>query len=107
MNPPALKGDTGIALEQTLMFEVRQPSFDRGDATSVIRRQCDLRDDRRHPVEIAGGQRVLERRLGIAVQLVPVRGAPVQDGDELRLALGELASEQVAEEVVVAVPLTL
>ena len=50
---------------------------------------------------------MLECRLGIAVQLVPVRGAPVQDGDELRLALGKLALEQVAEKVVVAVPLTL
>ena len=55
VDPPALEGDTGIALEQTLVFEVRQPSFDRGDATSVVRWQRDLRDDRRHAVEIAGG----------------------------------------------------
>ncbi len=50
---------------------------------------------------------MLERRLGITVPLVPVSGPAVQNAEQLRLAFGEFPSEQVAEQVVVAVPHTL
>ena len=50
---------------------------------------------------------MLERRLRITVPLVPVRGPAVQDAEQLRLAFGQFPSEQVAEQVVIAVPHTL
>src|SRR6476620_11893456 len=86
------------------MIERREPLLDRGEATTVIGGKRDLGDDRGHSVEISGRQRVLERRLGIAVQLVPVGGTRMQRAKPVRLALCKLSLRQVTKEMVITVP---
>src|SRR4051794_22294491 len=104
MEPSPLQGDTRISLEQRRVIEVRQPLLDGSDPTVVVGGKRDLRDDRRNTVEVPGCQSMLERRLGIVVPLVPVRGPGMQRDEQVRLAFDELASKQVTEKVVVAMP---
>src|SRR5262245_31927537 len=107
MDPASVERDGGIALEQTRLVEACKPLLDGRDAPAVVQRLGDRGEDACHPVEVAGGASVLDRGLEISVGLVPSRRAPVEEGDELRLALGELTPEDVAEEPVVAIPDTL
>src|SRR6476659_340890 len=86
------------------MIERREPLLDRGDAATVIGGKRDLGDDRGHSDEISGRQRVLERRLGVAVQLVPVGGTRMQRAKQVRLALCKLSLKQVTKEMVITVP---
>src|SRR4051812_15930985 len=99
-----MESDGGVALEQSRLVEALKPAFDRCDPAAVVHRLRDRRQDAREAVEVAGGAGVLERGLGVAMSLVPLRRAPVEDGDQLRLALGELAPKHVTEEPVITGP---
>src|SRR5438034_10711961 len=107
MDPAPMQGDGGVALEQSRLVEALKPAFDGRDSAAVVHRLRDRREDARDPVDVAGGAGVLERGLGISMSLVPLRRSPGEDRDQLRLALGELAPKDVAEEPVIAVPDTL
>ena len=60
---------------------------------------------RRHAIRVAGRLGVLERRLRHAVRLAPLGGPQVESRDDLRFAPPQLGRQQLAEQVVVAVPL--
>jgi hypothetical protein len=60
-----------------------------------------------HPIGVAGGLGMVDGQLGQPVGLTPDRRSGVQFRDQLGLTLLQLGPEQLAEQVVVAVPLPL
>ena len=100
----ALEGELGVALEKLGVVETREPAFDGGGATLDVSRQSNGGHDPRHVCDVSRGLRVLERRLVIPLRLVPGGGATVQNRLEPGVVLGELAPQQVPEQVVIAVP---
>jgi hypothetical protein len=64
-----------------------------------------LGDELRRLLAVAGRDRVPDRAVGVAVRQEPASRAPVQLRDHGRLGALQLASQELAEEVVVAVPL--
>ena len=100
-----MHGDRRIPLHRLLTLEPLHPSQDGVDAAAGPHRLHHLQDQPRHLVGVAGGLGVVDGRLLQPVGLAPGRGPPVQLRDQLGLAPPELGTEQVAEQVVVAVPL--
>ena len=97
--------DRGILLDQALVLEPREPTPGRLTASRGV---CLLRVQQHEPIDtvyIEARLRVVDRQLRHAVGLVPLRGADVQRLDEIRLATLQLGPQQIAEQVMVPVPL--
>ena len=100
-------GDRGILLEQILVFEPRQPTT---DSFATSRRECSLPVQQHEPIDpfdVEARLRVVDRQLGHAVRLAPLGGADVQRTDELGLTTLQLGAQQVAEQVVIPIPLAV
>src|SRR5262249_40363688 len=104
VDPAPVQCDGRVALEQRRLVETGEPSFDSRDPAAVVELLRDRREDAGDAVEVTRGAGVLDRGLGVSVRLVPLRGAPVEEWDQLRLGLRELTSEDVAKEPVEAEP---
>ena len=59
------------------------------------------------PFDVDGRLRVVDRQVGHVVRLVPLGGADMKSTDELWLTTLQLGAQQVAEQVVVPVPLAV
>ena len=66
-----------------------------------------LLDQRRRIVPIAGLKRMLDRLAQEAVGRVPLTGCTVQRGHALRLGLVQPGLQEVAKEMVIAIPIAL
>ncbi len=72
-----------------------------------MRRDRANRHQRRGALDVVARESVRDRRLPRTVILAPVSCAAVERRDHIWLAEVEFAGEQITEEVVVAVPLTV
>ena len=104
VDPAPVERDRRVALEKVGPLEPPEPPLERHDAAGPVDGERDRGEDRGGAVQVSGRVGVLEGRLGVAVRLEPVRGPPVQGGNDLRLVLEELALQELPEKVVVAVP---
>ena len=103
----AQQRDGGIALEQPGVVEAPQPRGGRLAAPVAAGRHGDRLEDASGAVGVACAQRVVERRFEVVVLLEPVGGTMRENGCQLGVVRGQLPVQQIAEEVVIAIPLAL
>ena len=102
--PPAVDRERRVAC-QLLRAEPPQPLLRRVHAAVVVVRQGEGIDQAGERLRLTGGVRVADRRLRVPVGDAPLHRAAVEDRHHLRLAPLELVAQQLAEQVVIAVPL--
>ena len=101
----AVRRNCGMGLDQVVLVEPLDPAQDGVDASARERGLGERRDQARDPIRVTTGLRVLDRHLGQPVRFEP-RGRPAMElGHQGRLAAAELGAQQIAEEVVIPVPL--
>ena len=87
-----------------MLLQPGEPALDGRDASAVIGGQGLLLHQSRHPVDVAGLLGVADRILRLPVRLAPRARAREQLRHEVWLGPLELGTQQLPEEVVVAVP---
>src|SRR6266511_2304520 len=104
-DPPPDEAESGI-LEHGLAGQAIEPT---GHSLALAKLDDEpapvLGDQLRRFREVAGRGSVRDRLVHGALRLVPGSGAAMKLGEERALSARELASQQVAKEVVIAVPL--
>ena len=103
--PARQDGQRRVALDAGIA-QRREPLLDGGDLSGAVGREDDARHQLDASVPLGGIQQVLDRQLGRAVRLVPVGRAQVELGDDLGFAALQLAEQELAEQRMVAVPLS-
>ena len=98
-------GDLGVLLDQPALREPVEPAAGGVDPAFGVGPLRQTGDEPGDPIGIVCGLGMIDRRLRHAMTLEPVRRPNVQLGNQRRLRSPELGGEQLAEEVVVAIPL--
>ena len=99
--------DRRVPVERSMPLQPVEPALDGRDATALVHRLSPTLDQPRDPGDVPCFLRVPDRRLRLPVRLTPVGGANEEAGDKVRLGSDQLRSEQLLEEMVVAVPLSI
>jgi hypothetical protein len=97
-------GDRRIALDQVPGLEPLHPAQDGVHPAARPDGLHDAEDQLRDPVAVAGGLGVVDGQLGQLVVFAPGGRAGVEPPGQPGLAALQLGPEQLAEQVVVAVP---
>ena len=103
-DPGPEDGEGGVP-RQLLVAEPPQPLLHRLHPAVVVERQRQRVDQAGDGVRLTRGVAVDDRRFHQVVGDAPVHRAPVQSRHHMRLAALELGAQQLAEQVVVAIPL--
>ena len=90
-------------LQERVVVEPPQPPLHRGASAGPVIAEHPPADGGGDEVEVASGERMLNREVEGAGLRVPDRGPPMQPGNPPGLARRELALEEVAQEGVVAI----
>ena len=102
-----MDGDRAIVLRRCCVLEPFHPAQHRLDAPASPDGLCQVQDQAGHLVVVASRLGMLDRGLRYSVRLVP-RGRPdVKILDQVGLAPPEFGLQQLSEQVVIAVPLTV
>ena len=105
-DPGPVDGE-GRVSHKLVVAEPRQPLLQGLDSTVVVRRQGEGVDHAGDGVGLARRVPVDDRLFGQAVGDAPVHRPAVECGYHMRLAALELVAQQLAEQVVVPIPLAL
>ena len=100
--PRSEQRDCRIPLELRAR-EQGKPTFDHPDPSGVARWNRECGDEASCAIEVAGRGGLRDRRLRVSVGLVPIGGQSTQSADPIRLMPFELAEQQVAKKMVVAI----
>ena len=102
---PADRSDQGVPLERPVMLQPTEPALRGRDAAAQVGGESATLDEPCHPVDVAGLLRVADGRLRLPVPLTPVSRTSEQRLFEIRVGLGQVRTQQLLEQMVVAVPL--
>ena len=100
----ASHGDQGVPLERPVILQPTEPALRGRDAAAQVGGQSATLHELCHPVDVARPLRVADGGLQLAVRLTPVRCPSEQRTLEIRLGSGEVRTQHLLEEVVIAVP---
>ena len=103
-DPGSVDGERRVA-HQVVVAEPPEPLLQGLHAAVVVERQRERVDQAGDGVGLAGGVPVDDRRFGQVVGDAPGHRPAVELGHDVRLAALELVAQQLAEQVVVAIPL--
>jgi hypothetical protein len=107
LDPGPQHGHRGILLDQPAVVEPVEPALDGGQPTAAVDGNGDLLHASGDQVGIAGINRIVDRGLGQAMALAPVGRPESQLAHQLGLGALQLLTQQLLEQVMVAVPLPL
>jgi hypothetical protein len=93
-----------MPVEALVDVEQVEPTLDDRGPAAVVDLLRDRAQDAGRVIDVPGRMSVEERRLGVEVRLVPGGRAAVQHRQQVRLLLGEVPLQELAEEMVVPVP---
>jgi hypothetical protein len=102
-----LHGDQRIPFDQPLLLEPGEPPAGGLGASAGVGGEREARDQPGGPIGVPGGLGMVDGQLRQTVGFAP-RGRPsLELLDQLRLASLQLRTEEVAEQMVVVIPLTM
>ena len=101
----AVHGDRRVILEATVAREPLHPTQYGLEPAARPDGIADVQHETCDPVGVAGVLRMVDCLLREAIRLVPRGCSAVELGDHLRFALLQLGSEQLTEQMVIAIPL--
>ena len=104
---PGSNDRKGGVSPQLVIAEPAQPLLQGLHTAVVVHRQCQGVDKAGDGIHLTRGVPVLDRRFGQVVRDAPVHRPAVECGHAIRLAALQLVAQQLAEQVVVAIPLAL
>ena len=96
-----------VVVDQPLVLEPSEPPQGGLDPSAGVGPEHQAGDQTGHPVDVTGGLGVVDGQLGQPVALTPGGRPSMEPRDQLGLTQLQLGSEQLPEQLVVAVPLAL
>ena len=103
-DPPCQDDQRRVTLDPRVA-ERMHPLLHDGHLTGAVGGQDQCGDQLDTPITLGRVQQVLDGQAGGAARLVPVGGAKVQLGDDLRFDALQLTEQELPEQTVVAIPL--
>ena len=99
-------GSQRVSVDPALVFQPTHPPLQCGEPALPVSQHRQPFHQPRSRADVARGDGVFERRLGQVVPQAPVGRAVPQDRHQVRFAAVQVGQQHVAEQVMVAVPLS-